>query len=244
MSTSCLVAKFGRYLELSAREQDVLEDLEKSPRRVPAGGQVRAPGEPRELYVLHDGWAISYQLLSNGRRQICDLHVPGDILGMRDLGARRTNVWIDTLNDVQLCPFSKVSLSQVFANTPRVAALLLLISTREQALLQERIVGLGRRDAYQRLSHFLLEMMMRLFVSRASFPRRFLFPLNQPLLADLLGLSVVHVHRTLKRLRNAKLANVSQGVAEILDLEGLAAVAEFDPVYLEEDARWIQIPAA
>ena len=85
---------------------------------------------------------------------------------------------------------------------------------------------------------------MRLFVSRTSFPRRFLFPLNQPLLADLLGLSVVHVHRTLKRLRNDNLANVSYGVAEVLDLEGLASVAEFDPVYLEEDARWIQLPAA
>jgi len=112
-----------------------------------------------------------------------------------------------------------------------------MMAARDQAILIERLINLGRRSAREKVAHFLLEMAHRLDKACADIADCNHLPLTQVLMADALGLSTVHVNRTLNELKQQSLtASASDGVV-ILDREQLSKVAGFDPEYLQEDVE-------
>ena len=98
----------------------------------------------------------------------------------------------------------------------------------------EHLVGLGRRDAIKRISHFLLELCTRLSLLGLGSTAGYDCPLTQYHLADALGLTSVHVNRVLRDLRQAELVSFRAGRVTFLDYEGLVDLAEFDPTYLDQ----------
>ncbi len=103
---------------------------------------------------------------------------------------------------------------------------------RYESMLAEQIVRLGRRNAYERIAHILLELHKRLqavgLASESSYPT----PITQEMLADALGLSIVHVNRTLGRLRRERLVSIDDGRVVLRDVAALAAIADFEASYL------------
>ena len=123
-------------------------------------------------------------------------------------------------------------LLSVFADTPRLAAAVLWAASRDEAMVVEHLVDLGRRSASERMAHFLLELNARLRLVGMADRKGFACPLSQYLLADALGLSAVHVNRV---LREEGLVTFQKGVVTFDDYDGLVDVAGFDRAYLDHE---------
>lgn len=130
-------------------------------------------------------------------------------------------------------------LLDAFARTPRLAAAILWAASRDEAMVVEHLVDLGRRNASERMVHFLLELGARLFLIGRASRAGFACPLTQYHLADALGLSAVHVNRVLRQLREAGMLTFRDGFVAFTDYDRLAAFVRFDPAYMDQRAPFI-----
>jgi len=235
MDSSCIVKHFEHYTAVSAAERALLDSLEKSPKAYSKNCYLWRHGDPSdEFFSVKKGWAYSFRDLKDGTRQVLDIYVPGDIIGLRDFAFRKRVTGLRLLTDGVLCAFPKARLTEVFAESLLLCNIFFMIASRDQAILVERLVNLGRRSAREKLAHFLVEIARRLEKTNIQVANYLHLPLTQTLLADALGLSVVHLNRTFHDLKEEKLVTSNSGI-ELLDIEGLKYVAGFDPAYLEED---------
>lgn len=136
--------------------------------------------------------------------------------------------------DSQAAEASASDLFQAFAEAPRLAIAMLWAASRDQAMVVEHLVGVGRRDADARMAHFLLELGSRLTLVGLGDNAGYDCPLTQYHLADALGLSAIHVNRTLRRLREKGLMTFREGRVQFEDRRGLITLANFDPAYLDQ----------
>ena len=183
-------------------------------------------------YVLASGWACSYKILPGGTRQIVDFQLSGDFLGLRSVLFRTSDHNVEPITPVQASEVTQRDLLSVFADTPRLAAAVLWAASRDEAMVVEHLVDLGRRSASERMAHFLLELNARLRLVGMADRKGFACPLSQYLLADALGLSAVHVNRV---LREEGLVTFQKGVVTFDDYDGLVDVAGFDRAYLDHE---------
>ncbi len=236
MDSSCIVKHFQHYAAISTAEQELLDSLEKSPREHPKNSYLWTQGDPsEEFYSVKKGWAYSFRDMENGGRQVLDVYVPGDVIGLRDFAFQRRVSGLRLLTKGVLCAFPKARLTEVFAESLLLCNIFFMIASRDQAILVERLVNLGRRSARERLAHFLVEIARRLEKTNIRVANHLHLPITQTLLADSLGLSVVHVNRVFHELKEEKLVDSPNSGIQLLDIEGLKKVACFDPSYLEED---------
>jgi len=117
---------------------------------------------------------------------------------------------------------------------PRLATAILWAASRDEAMVVEHLVGIGRRDADARVAHFLLELGSRLALVGMGDRTGYRCPLTQYHLADALGLSAVHINRVLRRLRETGLVTFRDGQVTFGDYRGLVKLADFDPAYLDQ----------
>ncbi|TVQ71433.1 MAG: helix-turn-helix domain-containing protein [Chromatiaceae bacterium] len=101
-------------------------------------------------------------------------------------------------------------------------------------MLTERIINIGRRPATERLAHFLLEMKVRVCPAT----NEFALPLNQTVIGDALGLSAVHVSRTLRHLREQGWVEMDNGHVCLRDIDALVKLSDFNPAYLDCVSNW------
>lgn len=232
---SCIVHQFQRFSELTGAEQKLLSHLEQDPRSYDADQEMAAAGgDADKFFTLRSGWACSIRTLADGQRQILDIFLPGQILGLREISFNRNLSEIRSLTDVVACPFPRQRLTAIFDQAPRLTDLFFLIMAREQSMLIERVINIGRRNAAERLAHFLVEIQTRLAIRSLAFT----LPMNQTLIADTLSLSSVHVSRTFKQLREMGFVENQNGEIEIIDLDGLIDFSGFDRSYLEFNSDW------
>lgn len=225
---SCIVDRFTCFTALNAEEIELLHQLEQDRKTFPAGTVLCAAGSiATHFFTLVEGWAGIVRNFADGRRQVLDLYLPGQIMRLRELGAEQAQSDLVAFTDIVACPFPRAKIDQLLAH-PRLAAALMLTLTAEQALLTERITNVARRPALQRMAHFLLELRFRLSADTGSFE----LPLTQELIGDLLGLSSVHVSRTLSRLRELKLAEINERSVDLLNLPALETLSGFSTDYL------------
>jgi CRP-like cAMP-binding protein len=195
----------------------------------------------RHGYILDDGWACKYRLLKDGRRQILNFVVPGDVVGAAGDLIRVSDHSVATLTPCRVHLFPATSFAAVGQRFPRVGEALLWSARRELAMLQERVVDLGRRTALERVAHLILELLHRLRVVGLADDGGFDLPLTQGMIGDALGLSIVHVNRTLRRLNEQRVILYRPGRITAIDTPALERIAEFDEDYLH---HWRLAPAA
>ncbi len=228
--------KLGSFIALSGPERNVLDMLHGRRKTYPAGRDLVHQGQPDQpAYVMADGWAFSYRLLASGGRQIVDFQIPGDFLGMRSVLSRTAGQSIEPLTKVLASPMNAHDLMEIFARTPRLGTALLWATSRDDAMVVEHLVGVGRRNAVERTAHLLLELGARLALVGIGTKAGYACPLSQYLLADALGLSAVHVNRVLRELREEGLATFRNGRVEFTNFAGLIDLADFDQDYLDQE---------
>lgn len=182
--------------------------------------------------LLTDGLAARYKLLSTGRRQITTLLVPGDFLDLSSFLVPRRDFGVVAVTACRAVTIEHEQLRRV-CEADRAATFLLWTETSIEAAIQrEWLVSMGRRSAKGQMAHLFCELMVRLAAVGRSEASAFHLPLTQNELADVLGMSPVHVNRVLKELRRDGVIAWLNYRIEILDWQGLAEVAEFNPAYL------------
>lgn len=230
MSTqSCIIDRFEELAVLSEGDKRLLEGLEKDLRQYSAGQVLRSIGEKNPaFYTLRSGWACSVRLLPDGQRQILEIFVDGQIMGLAEVGSDQALTELVALTDIEACPFPADSLQQVFEESSLLTQLLFMSMARDQALLMERIMNIGRRKGVERLAHFLLELKIRKRCQEDSME----LPLNQSIIGDALGMSSVHVSRSMSSLRKLGLLRTNGSHFSIVDMDETANFCGFCPKYL------------
>ncbi len=235
VETSPLTRKLSAFVALSEIELGALERLHQRRRSFAAGSDMVHQGQSAQAaYILSSGWVCSYKLQPDGTRQIVDFQVPGDFLGLRSVLLRTSDHSFEPIVDVLAAEVLTSDLLEAFAQTPRLATAILWAASRDEAMVVEHLVGIGRRDADARMAHLLLELGARLALVGMGSKKGFGCPLTQYHLADALGLSAVHVNRVLRQLREQGLVTFRDGHVSLHDYAGLVALAEFDPAYLDQ----------
>ena len=222
-------------MALSERELEVLERLHQRRRSFVAGRDLVHQGQTEHAaYILSSGWVYSYKIQRDGSRQIVDFQIPGDFLGLRSVLLRTSDHSFEPIVNIQAAEVLADDLLEAFAQTPRLATAILWAASRDEAMVVEHLVGLGRRDADARMAHFLLELGSRLALVELGTRAGYACPLTQYHLADALGLSAVHVNRVLRQLRESGLVTFRDGHVTFDDRDRLVELAEFDPAYLDQ----------
>ncbi|SEN55669.1 cAMP-binding domain of CRP or a regulatory subunit of cAMP-dependent protein kinases [Loktanella fryxellensis] len=235
-SHSPFARKLGAFVALSDRELIALDGLHTRRKVFPSGRDMIHEGQTNHsAYIVASGWASSYKILSDGSRQIVDFQIPGDFLGLRSVLCRTADHNIEPVTTLEASEVLASDLLDTFTDMPRVATAVLWAASRDEAMVVEHLVGVGRRDAKVRIVHFLLELKSRLKLVGMATSAGYDCPLSQNLVADALGLSTVHVNRVLRELREDGLLTFRHGHVEIHDLDGLIAMSNFDRTYLDEE---------
>jgi CRP-like cAMP-binding protein len=230
---SCIIKNFSSYREISPDDEALLSSLEHSPKAVHDTQSLWREGDPSEhFYVLKAGWACSYRDLPDGRRQILDLFLPGDIVGTRDYAFEEHLTGASMLTAGIVCPFPVSRLCEVFERSITLTDIFFIVASREQAMLVERLIDLGRRSARQKLAHFIAEMYVRVQRRERFEQGRLRLPVSQQVLADVLGLSAVHISRTFSDLQDDGVLYRQREYIHIPDFSRLAAEGDFADRYL------------
>ena len=236
IQNSPLARKLGAFVALSDEDLAMLERLHQRRRTFVAGVDLVHQGQvDQSAYILAKGWVCSYKILPNGSRQIVDFQIPGDFLGLRSVLFRTADHNIEPVTQVEASEVVVTDLLEAFAKTPRLATAVLWAASRDEAMVVEHLVGVGRRGALERTAHYLLEFGARLKLVGLATLTGYDCPLSQYMLADALGLSAVHINRVLRQLREMGLLTFQKGHVTFDDFDGLVALADFDKAYLDHD---------
>lgn len=228
------VTKLARRMALPISDEQALVRGASAPRHALKGEcLINEDTELSSLLILRSGMARAVRTFSNGNQQIVAVFVEGDILNAGEIVFRQSKNSIYALTTASYSSIPLGQLNELMVARPTIARALWLETAAQAAIQQEWMVWLGKRAAEPRLAHFLCEMSHRLQISGRDTRASFEFPLTQSDLADTLGLSTVHVNRILQILRSRGLIELIRSRLNILDKEGLYAIAEFDPQYLD-----------
>jgi CRP-like cAMP-binding protein len=231
-----LIDKLNFYLTLAPPEILFLRDLHRSRRQFDRHRDVIAQGRAyRHVFILCSGFVWRYKILPDGKRQLLSFGLPGDLIGFPAAFFENAVNATGSLSDVVVATVPFATLYDLFAKFPRIAIALYWTAAREAAIYGERIVDIGRRSAYERLAHLILELLTRLRTVGLAEELSYVLPLTQELIADVLGLSGPHVSRMLRSMREEGLVTIEDHRLTVMDLESLTQLAGFDGDYLVRD---------
>lgn len=193
---------------------------------------VTAGSRPGYSTLLTEGLAARYKLLADGSRQITALHVAGDFVDLHAFLLKVMDHGIVALSPCMVAYAQHGDLKVITEEEPHITRLLWLDTLVDGAIHREWIVAMGRRSKDSHLAHLICELFVRLRAVNRTTGYSFHFPLSQAQVADVLGLSVVHMNRVIQSLRREGLISWVNQTISILDWTRLQELAEFDPTYL------------
>jgi CRP-like cAMP-binding protein len=230
---STLFWKLDERDEVTPDERAAIADCVGREMAMRAGGDlVREGDRPAQSTLLVQGFAVRYRVLRHGQRQITAVHIPGDFVDLHSLLLKQMDHAVGALTDCEVLLFPHDRLTTLTQIHPHLTRLLWLSTLIDAAAHREWLVAIGRRTAAQHIAHLICELYVRLKVIRSVEDQTFSLPITQIELGDILGLSAVHVNRTLQALREEKLFTWHKQTVRILDWQRLQEWAEFDPLYL------------
>ena len=222
----CQVSCIGQPHGLPAESVRQFEQLLTRRILVPAGEELIRGGElDQNFYAVRAGWICQYRLLSDGRQQNVRIVLPGDVLGLSPPG-QPNQLSAMALTESLICVGSRAALWDVMARDPQLALRFSRYLLKDRFSIRERLIMLGRASAIERIAHFLIETFARTSGRAPSAGDRCAFPLTQEKLADAVGLSIIHVSRTMTKLRQQQLVTLMSGTLTFIDPDGLKALAK------------------
>ncbi len=229
--------KRGVHLEPEerARLESAISDVQTYPPRT----IIARAGEPlQQSTLLLDGIMSRYIDDRHGLRQLVAVHVPGDFLDLHAFPLKTLDHDVATMTAATVANVPHAELEAIMREMPQLTRKLWFATLIDAAIHRAWLFRLGRLDATGRVAHFLCETNARLMSAGLSDGRRFALALRQADLAEICGLTNVHVNRVMRYLREQRLCVFRSSLVEILDPVRLAARGQFDPDYL-----YIQAPA-
>jgi CRP-like cAMP-binding protein len=228
-----LIRKMESNFVLSAEERGALLRLPTHIVELKADQDiVRERDRPSRCCLVLQGFACSYKLTADGKRQIMAFWIEGDVPDMQSLHLHTLDHSLGTITPCKVAFIDHEALRILCESYPRLAGAFWRDTLIEAAVFREWMVSIGRRAAFARVAHLFCEILVRLRAIGRVDDHVCDLPLTQTEIADALGLTTVHVNRTIRDLREAGLAVLKGGVLTVPDWEKLKQAGEFDPIYL------------
>ena len=234
--TPLLFRKLAVFAHISDEQIQHLRSIEYAHGVLPAGTDIIRHGQTyKSILLLNSGWAVRYLVRGNGRRQIANFILPGDLMCLNATVMRHSDYDITTVTQVSYSEFRVEDIVGLIERHPMLCAAIFWCTAREESILLEHLVSIGRRTAYERVAHLLVELWRRLQILGLADGDTFDMPLTQELIADCVGLTSVHVNRMMRSMQAAGLITCEYRPVQrcrITDVRGLEEAAGFEGGYL------------
>lgn len=230
------VRKLLSHSRISTDDQAAIAELPFSLRTLEPNAYILNEGERAQICpVILSGFAYRQKTSADGGRQIVALKIPGDPLDFQSLYLDRADHNLQALTKVELAIFSLQDLEKLVAPRPSLARAVFVDILIEASIGREWLLNIGRRNALSRLAHLLCELHYRVGQISGENLESFDVPLTQEQLADLLGLTPVHINRTIKALENMGAVKRVNRRLTVGDVRTLRQIAEFSDIYLHRN---------
>src|SRR5579863_3672268 len=224
----CALRACGLFKPISENELAVINDIKRDHLTVPAGTEIiRAGQDSPEFYTLYSGWAFRFKTLPDGRRQILNFLLPGDLLGLQAAMFDTALHGIAALTDIQLCVLPRRKVWDLFGEMPELAFDVAWLGSREESIIDENLTSVGRRSAAERVAALIIALYKRAGILGLVADDSFAFPLTQQHVADALGLSLVHTNKTLAKLRRMGMFTTANGTLTLTNPRVFERVAQY-----------------
>lgn len=227
--SACPLRPLPTFREFRPDELDFVSNFKRGELHVDKGSTIVQEGShSAHLFTVLSGWAFRYKLLPDGRRQILNYLLPGDLVGLQSSLIGEMQHSVEALTPMTLCMFERDRLMDLYRKQPELGFDVTWLASREEQMLDENLLSIGRRSAVERAAYLIAFLHGRAVRTESARPRRSILPITQQHIADTLGLSLVHTNRTLRRIAERKLASWGERGCEVLDAEGLMAIAHWE----------------
>lgn len=222
----CRLRRLPLFRPNTPEQTNFIQAHKKGEITVAAGDSILEEGHKSDrLFTLLSGWAFRYKALPDGRRQILNFLLPGDLVGLQSRLLDETAHGVEALTDCVLCAFTRGHIWEVFRAFPTLAFDLTWLCAHEERIVDEALLSVGRRSAAERMAWLFLHIWERAQRLDLVQDGALVLPITQMHIADALGLSLVHTNRTIQLLRRRKLFELSGGVLSGVNPGGLRRLA-------------------
>ena len=226
----CPLMRRKVFRDFDGKELAFISRFKRGELSVDRGATVLAEGTRNpHLYTVLVGWGFRYKLLPDGRRQIVNYVMPGDLIGLQGSLMGEMQHSVETLSPMILCVFERGELMSLYREHPELAYDVTWLASREECMLDENLLSVGRRNAIERLAYLLAFLVDRARAVGLFEEERPLLAITQQHVADTLGLSLVHTNKTVRKLIDRKLVRWRDRGCEIIEADALAELARWEP---------------
>jgi CRP-like cAMP-binding protein len=241
-----LVQRFRNFGALPAEDEARLRALANNHPQTKAARRdlIREGDHPRAVFLILSGWACRYKVLEDGRRQLLQFLIPGDLCDVHNVVLREMDHSIGAVTEVRFSEISHCSIEELERASPHLRHALWWHSMTAIAMQREWTTNIGQRSALERLSHLFCELFLRLRSVGLTEDRSCDMPITQTDLGDATGLTSVHVNRTIQQLRETGLIVLQSRRLTIPDFGALQKSALFSDNYLHLGSRGPRRPSS
>jgi CRP-like cAMP-binding protein len=237
-TTATLIRKLESIFTLTEDERQALETLPMQIVAIKEGQDIVRMGDrPSRSCLLLSGFACMYKVTGDGKRQIHNFHIPGDIPDLQSLHLKVLDNSLGTLTPCSVGFITHEALDKLCERHYRIAKALWRETLIDGAVFREWMTSIGQREAYSRIAHLLCEMLVRLRAVGLVNGYSCNWPITQSEIGDALGITTVHVNRVLKAMRADGLIELQGDRLNIPDWEKLKKAGDFDPTYLHLESN-------
>ncbi|RZM36425.1 MAG: Crp/Fnr family transcriptional regulator [Sphingomonas sp.] len=228
-----MVRKLEIHTPLQPEDREALLSLPHTLKTYePSSYLVREGEAPDQCAVLLSGFAFRQKLTGEGMRQIVSMHIPGDALDFQHLFLDIADHNVQTLTRADVATIPRNALRNLARSRSAIGNAIFVSTLVEGSISREWVLNVGRRDARSRLAHLLCEFAVRLDVLGLSGDQGYELPMSQEQLGDALGLTAVHVNRTIKSLEADGLITRNRRRISFPRWDALRDLADFSTRYL------------
>jgi CRP-like cAMP-binding protein len=241
VSSDSILLPLARKLATRARLQDAdvaaILTLPYVERTYEAPSYILREGEPakRHCGFVVSGLAIRQKLAATGVRQIVSLHMAGDLLDLQHLFLSRTDHSIQALTRMVSAEIERDALQALVLDRPAIGRAMWIDALIDASIYREWVLNVGRRDARSRIAHLLCEFAVRMRSAGLAEGDHYELPMTQEQLGDAVGLTRVHVNRTLRSLEADGLLERDRRHIRFRNWERIAEAGDFSALYLHLD---------
>lgn len=228
-----LVRRLGTHAKLDDADRASILALRYTLKTVePQRYIIREGDAPAQAAVLGSGFAFRHKLTGDGARQIVSIQIPGDPLDFQILYLDESDHGVQALTRSEVAFIARNDVRELVETRPAVARALIAQTQVEASIFREWILNVGRRSAQARIAHVLCELAVRLEAQGLADHYGYRLPMTQEQLADVVGLTPVHVNRTLRALEANGLINRDKRQISFPNWQALRATGDFNQRYL------------
>jgi CRP/FNR family transcriptional regulator, anaerobic regulatory protein len=225
----CPLRRLGVFRNFTPDELKFVQRFKSDELDLKSGEPLMMEGAAsKTLYTVLSGWLYRYKLLPDGRRQVLNFVLPGDFVGLQAMVFGEAQHTVEALSDSVLCVFPRDKLWSLYNTEPGLGFDVTWLAAREEKMLDDNLLSIGRRSATERVAFVLIHLLRRLKELGLVNNNTFETPFNQQHLADTLGLSLVHTNKTIRKLTRLELLLWRDRTLSVLDEKRLVSIAHYD----------------